>query len=95
MIFRRDIEEVDTRIRAGWHVDFDDCYDHASGQRKRYLRAENERLASRVPPLHETLLLAGVGGGAEDLKDVKATGVRVDACFPFMDAVDEERELSS
>ena len=88
-------EECDERMRAGWHVDLDDCCDHASGQRKRYLRAENERLASRVPPLPETLLLAGVGGGAKDLKDVKATGVRVDACFRLMDAVDEDRELSS
>ena len=41
-------EECDERMRAGWHVDLDDCCDHASGQRKRYLRAENERLASLV-----------------------------------------------
>ena len=45
MVSRHDIEEVEARIRAGWHVE-DDCCDNCSGQRKRYLRIENERLAS-------------------------------------------------
>lgn len=41
-------EECDERLRAGWHVDFDDCCDNCSAQRKRYLRSENElRLLSR------------------------------------------------
>jgi len=57
-------------LLAASHVDFDDCCDHASGQRKRYLRAENERLASIVPPPHVTSLLAGVGDKAEGLKDL-------------------------
>ena len=48
MISCQYMEEVETRIRAGWHVDFDDCCDNCSGQRKRYLRAENERLTSLV-----------------------------------------------
>jgi len=49
MVSCHDIEEVEARIRAGWHVE-DDCCDICSGQRKRYLRAENERLASYRPP---------------------------------------------
>ena len=40
-------EECDERLRAGWHVDLDDCCDYASGQRKRYLRSEKERALSR------------------------------------------------
>ena len=35
-------EECDERLRAGWHVDLDDCCDNCSAQRKRYLRSENE-----------------------------------------------------
>ena len=54
MISCHDIEEVETRIRAGWHVE-DDCCDNCSGQRKRYLRIENERLASlNRPQAHGT-----------------------------------------
>ena len=41
-----EFEEADERLAAGWHVDQDVCCDYPSGQRKRYLRAENERLAS-------------------------------------------------
>ena len=45
MVSCHDIEEVEARIRAGWHIE-DDCCDSCSAQRKRYLRIENERLAS-------------------------------------------------
>jgi hypothetical protein len=41
-------EECDERLLAGWHVDFDYCCDRCSARRKRYLRVENERLASLV-----------------------------------------------
>jgi len=47
------MEEVETRIRAGWHVELDDCCDSCSAQRKRYLRAENERLASVLCERHQ------------------------------------------
>ena len=41
-------EECDERLSAGWHVPYDDCCDYASGQRKRYIRSENElRLLAR------------------------------------------------
>jgi len=39
-------EECEERSSAGWNVDQNDCCDYSSGQRKRYVRAGNERLAS-------------------------------------------------
>lgn len=38
------VEECEERLNAGWFVFLDDCCDHDSAQRKRYIRLERERL---------------------------------------------------
>ncbi len=41
-------DEADIRLKAGWHVDFDELEPepHDSGQRRRYLLSERQRLQS-------------------------------------------------
>jgi len=41
-------EECDERLSSGWNVDLHDYDNYCSGQRKRSLKSENERLLSLV-----------------------------------------------
>ena len=47
---RLTFEECDERLRAGWHVELNDCCDNCSAQRKRYLRSVEHELSLELGP---------------------------------------------